>query len=155
MNIIFTLVIILFGLIQSNVFDPDGYYFPVNKTIISGFQFEYFNINTVEYSKNGKHDYEHSKILKPEIDVSLLHQPKRFSATNILVSKDTLVFEIELSKDKTMIFNGKFIDKRGEYWNQNDIKAKQTIIVSGVFNVVQQNKIIESKKVKFTYWEGD
>jgi len=155
MRIIFTLIISLFGLIQSNVFDPDGYYFPASKTVLSGVQIEYFNIHSLEYYNNGKLDYEHPKIIKPEIVILILPKSKRLSASNILVNVDTLAFEIELSKDKILVFNGKFIDKRGQFWNQNDITPQQTVIVSGVFSVVQQSKFIESKKVKFTYWEGD
>jgi hypothetical protein len=155
MKIVLILAVITIGIAQPKYFDPDGYYFPVSNGEIGDLIIESFNISSLEYYVDGKLNYNNPKILKPEIHVLFSGDSTVTFAKNILLNKDTLSFDVELSGGKILFFNGIFKDKRGQYWNQNDIIPQQTILVSCVLRLVLKNNLIASRKMDFTYWEGD
>jgi hypothetical protein len=140
---------------QPKYFDPDGYYFPSKSTKIAGYQLELFNVHTLDYYNNGELNYDNPKFIKPEIIVSFLRTSKRFQAKDILISRDTISFKVDLPNKKVLALNGIFLDHRGQFWNQSDIKSQETPILSCIVFIYNNGKLTETKKIMFTYWEGD
>ncbi len=141
--------------IQQKYFDPDGYYFPETEFSIGGIKIDNIELRTLDYYQNGKLNYDNPKFVKPEIIISLIDSKKRIKPIDIVVNKDTLFFHIKLLENKVLEFSGNFIDKRGQFWNQNDVKPEKTIVMKGKFKLFVNGKINDKKEVKFTYWEGD
>ena len=155
MKLIQLLTIISIGIAQPKYFDPDGYYYPSKVDDVGGLIIESFNISSLEYYVNGKLDYNNPKIVKPEVLILFVGDSTVTFAKNIILNKDTLSFEVDIPGEKRILFNGVFLDKRGQYWDQKDIVPQQTILVTGSVKLIQQGKVVVSKKMEFTYWEGD
>jgi len=50
---------------------------------------------------------------------------------------------------------GRFIDRRGQFWSRNDIVSQKTIVAVAIVKVTRDGKDQISRRVSFTYWEGD
>jgi hypothetical protein len=150
--IIFILINFISLKAQTKYFDPDGYYFPVSKLVLGGINIEWLEINTLDINKNSNGEYP--KLLKPEINIRPVGTRKWLKTIDIIIDKDTLFFRYVISKNKLIEFSGTFIDKRGQYWNQNDIK-QNTVIMHGIFKLIENGNIQDTKDCKFTYDEGD
>jgi hypothetical protein len=151
-------LLILFASIsfaQPKYFDPNGYYSPSKSLKIAGAQLEWFEVNTLDYFGNGELNYDNPKFKEPEILVSFSNLRGLYSAKNIIITRDTIAFTVELPSGMIMTFNGNFLDRRGQFWDQKDIIPQKTPVLACIISVNDNDKLKESKKVKFTYSEGD
>jgi len=140
---------------QQLFFDPDGYYFPLEKDC----PIEQIHISTLDYYYDGDLHYDKPKFKTPEVAVHL-KQPDKYGnfmreCKKALVAPDKLHLECGAESQVTLTVDGAFLDRRGQYWNQPDVKAQETVVLSALITQNWQGRTLYSRNVRFTYWEGD
>ncbi len=122
-------------------FEADGYYFPSEQD-----------------SKAGS-PIEHVQIMLPEVSVLLKKSDSTYHISleckNPIVTPDRLHLECGAESQITLTIDGAFIDKRGNFWDQRDIEALKTVVLSARVKQLANGKEIYSRDERFTFWEGD
>jgi hypothetical protein len=138
-------------------FDPDGYYFPEEKN--KSCPIEQIHISTLDYYYDGDLHYDKPKFKKPEVEIQLKQPDKSgqflLECKNAIVGPDKLHLECGAESQITLTVDGAFLDRRGQYWNRSDVKAQETVVLSALIAQTWQGRILYSRDVRFTYWEGD
>jgi len=143
---------------QDRFFDAGGYYSPTDGLFsMRGLKLRYISLRNVDYYDGGKATHENPKILSPEVIVAYTYIAKDsiIQVTNrVTVNRDTVVFSFVDPEVGTISFRGGFLDKRGQFWNQNDI-AESTIVLAGLFRIQWNDSTVTSRRFSFTYFSGD
>lgn len=141
---------------KPHLFDPDGYYVPTENDISC--PVEHIHISTHEYIYDG-HLHHDPKLKTPEVAVRLKRGDKignfTFECKKAFVSPDNLHLECGAESETKLTVDGAFHDKRGQYWNQSDIKSRETVVLSAQIKQSWQGRTLYSGNVRFTYWDGD
>ena len=143
---------------EGTIFDPDGYYFPIKKVYIQGLRIQRLDVSTLEYYYDGK-EVHYDKIIPhpPKIYVMLTDKNDDgvipFSCDEITIKPDKVFFKCKETLIGDIIFEGYFIDKRGQYWNY--ISDMQTPVLKTTITIKNDNKITHRDEYTFGYWEGD
>ncbi len=140
---------------QQPFFDPDGYYFPSEKSC----PIEQIHISTLDYYYDGDLHYDKPKFKTPEVAIHLRQPDKSgnflLECKKAIVAPEKLHLECGAESQVTLTVKGAFLDRRGQYWNQSDVKAQETVVLSAQITQTWQGRTLYSRDVRFTYWEGD
>ena len=132
-------------------FDPNGYYFPDTSPRIGNFEIQSF----------GLHDFasppENANRPGASVQVKKVtaSQPMTYFTNSATATVDTVFFECTVKGLGTVRFDGVFLDKKGSFWNREDIDPNTTIVLVGRLKVIQGRHEVYSKLRKFTYFGGD
>lgn len=122
-------------------FEADGYYFPSEQD-----------------SKAGS-PIEHIRVMLPEVEVQLKQLDSShhmiLECKNPIVTPDRLHLECGAESQITLTIDGAFIDKRGNFWDQRDVEALKTVVLSARVKQLSKGRAIYSRDERFTFWEGD
>jgi hypothetical protein len=135
---------------ESNNFDGNGYYFPTSKIPeIKSANLQYIQLLTPTAGSTSTKDqsvkvfatYQNRQATKKITyeckNVSLLHGKLSMICTSPL--KNNLSIE------------GSFIDTKGQFWNREDIKPKETVVLHATITLSKS----KTRPIDFTYWEGE
>jgi hypothetical protein len=141
---------------EDNVFDPDGYYYPLELFDIRGMWIERLDVTAIGHDDD-ENKIDRTRSGSPEIFVILTRrnnvgdmpfrcvdaivEPDRFHA----VCEDTLIGDI--------MFDGEFIDKSGRFWDH--ISDSKTPVLKATVTVTAYGGVIHEREYIFGYWEGD
>jgi hypothetical protein len=139
-------------------FDPDGYYSPIEQICGEGWCIEWLGLDTLEYYYDGSFHYDAPRSHPP---VGYLYLRNEISGEeqyeqieSAAVTRDGVVLAGKSTRIGVFKFSGKFLDKRGQYWNQQDID-RETPVLEGTFQMAENGKKHRAFTRRFTYWEGD
>jgi len=136
-------------------FDPDGYYFPAQETLIGSYHLEWFELSTLDHSG----DYEKPRLLTPTARVHFKNRKNDqllfHDCPQPVITANRLHLQCPAIPLGILTIEGVFLDKGGQYWNRSDIKPMETVVLNARVIVKKNGKLVYSKDHTFTYWEGD
>lgn len=144
---------------EPSFFDPDGYYFPAPDLVVSGYKIAWVSLTTLEYYFEGELHYGNPRFLPPSAHLVLTRvvdqSQSSYNCPQPIIRRDLLAVVCQSTPIGVVSIRGTFVDKRGQFWNRNDIIAQKTIVADAAVTIAQDGNGQESRRVFFTYWEGD
>ncbi len=144
---------------NSEVFNPDGYYFPKVKILVDGYVLEFFELETLDYYYDGALHYERPRLKTPEARVRLIKGKggkfSDFRFTESVITRERLFLRSEATPIGIITIEGGFLDKQGHFWERPEIKRFETSVAQAVVTVVKAGKSVYTRQHDFTFWEGD
>ena len=139
-----------------NVFDPDGYYYPMELFDIKGMWIERLEVSTI-----GQDDEDNtSDGARPgsfKIFVMLtrrnINSDITFRCVDATVEPDRFHAVCENTLLGDITFDGEFIDKRGHDWEH--ASNSDTPVLQAIVTVNSHGEVIHERDYLFGYWEGD
>jgi hypothetical protein len=143
---------------KKTVFNPDGYYYPVDslgskvgqnyyKLQLGKYKLEYLEIALFEIAGS---DYHPVKLTKSKSRVLLHFEDFNIKTNDYLVSHDTVIIMIKDRRIGKVKFEGKFLTSKGPL-DDESVEVTKTIVM--------KCKVTENQKppfnVSFVFWEGD
>ena len=129
---------------DSGFFDATGYYRPHDALTLSGHYFSSIDINSIEPYYEVHIEFEASGNAR-----------SRHECPRPLITRDTLDIRCPRTPIGTLRVAGTFRDKRGQFWNRDDVRPNETIILVARVTVESGGRVRSSQVVQFTYWAGD
>lgn len=144
---------------QSDFFDPDGYYFPSWKMVaLNGNKLKYINLHTIEYYYDETLHYKKPRFVKPEANLTFMRLKDEklltYKCRKAIITRDRVQIQCP-TPIGNVIIHGNFLDKRGQFWDRDDIKPKETILIDATIAIENGTKAKRSYPISFTYWSGD
>lgn len=142
------------------LFDPNGYYFPVREGfVVGGWKIEWFDIQALEYYYDDVLHYDRPRPISPVVRLTITRQKdqKKFSykCPNPVVSQEVLTIVCSKTSIGTVSIQGSFIDKRGQFWDRKEIIPYKTVVLNATITVEDKLGQRIFRQIPFTYWEGD
>ena len=142
------------------LFDPNGYYFPDGTDIVvGGWKIEWINIQALENHYDNEFHYDSPRSIPPVVRLTITRQKdqKKFSykCPNPVVSPEVLTVSCPKTAIGAISIQGKFLDKRGQFWNRNEILPYKTVVLNATITVENKSGHRFFRQLPFTYWEGD
>ena len=122
---------------DSGFFDATGYYLPHDVLTISGHYFSHIAVNTLEPN------YE------VEIEFERGDARATYECPKPLITRDTLDIRCPRTPVGTLRVAGTFIDKRGQFWNRDDLRANPTVVLVAEVRVESRGRVTSSQVVRF------
>ena len=144
-------------LADSDFFDPDGYYKPEYGLTLSGYYWAFFDLHTLDYYYDGRVHYDDPRFVPPTARVSFEANNSRslHECAEVHVNRDTLDIRCPDTPVGVLRIAGKFLDKRGQFWNRADLHSGENVLLVARVTVTKGGRTILSQSVRFTYLEGD
>ena len=146
-----TCILALLMTLQSQGFDPDGYYFPQPEVKIGKCEIQSFGLDIVyspSHSNAPPSASLHIKSIGRE-NLSVVF------TTNVVVTVDTLVLKFETKQLGVVRISGTFLDKRGSFADRSDVDDEKTIVLRARVVVEDKGREVYSGIHQFTYFAGD
>ena len=144
---------------DAGFFDPDGFYFPMPSLAYGGYEFRWFELATLEYYYGGALHYDRPRFLPPHAQLILAPLGADSTAAPMcpapLITRDTVDVRCPATPIGSVRIAGHFVDQRGQYWNRGDVQPQQTVIIVARVTVEADGRLVLSRQVSFTYWQGD
>lgn len=141
---------------DTTVFDPEGNYFPVETLSVGNYRLFSFALKTLEYSFGFQSD---SAVYAPGAFLELSSPDDEDGgggvADSVLFSPDTLDLLFRETEIGRVRISGTFLDKRGNFGNWPEIDPEATPVLRARVTVTSKGRTVYSRRMKFTYWEGD
>jgi hypothetical protein len=123
---------------DSTFFDPNGYYFPTTLVSAGALRLRFIEVPALRLS--------FSDTTAPNDEI--------MGFCSGSVERDTVSLNCRDTPIGHVTIQGTFMDKRGSFWNQRDVRPQQTVVLRAVVIVFGPNGPV-SRPVLFTYWQGD
>ena len=140
-----------------NFFDAGGYYIPEQEISVAGYRIDWISLETVSYY-NETLNYEQPKAVWPRAELLLTkakNESKRiYRFRNPTIKRKGVTLKSAATPLGTVVINGHFLDTRGMFWNQADIRAGETPVFEGTVVIVRNGNQIFSTPMRFVYYEG-
>ena len=143
---------------EPDFFDPGGYYFPTTNVTLSGYKIEWIGLHTLEYYYEGALHYQTPRFTEPSARLMLTRLADKSLSThdcsNPTITRDSLAVICSSTPMGVVSVRGTFVDKRGQFWNRNDIVAEKAIVAVATVTVSRAGNDQRSLRISFTYSGG-
>lgn len=142
------------------LFDPNGYYFPMGANLIfGGWKIEWMDIQSVEYYYDNELHYGRPRAVLPVVRLTLTRQKDQkrvaYKCPEPVISQEILSVVCPATPIGSVSIRGGFSDKRGQFWNRNEIIPYKTVVLNATVTIKNRQGTRFSRQLRFTYWEGD
>ncbi len=143
---------------DSVVFDANGYYLPAEEVTIKGYKLEWFELHTLDYyDEESRHEKPRS--VPPEAWLRLVESSTdsfhSYPCIHPFINRDTIDLYCPTTPLGPVRIRGSFVDRRGQFWNKEDVSDSEKVVVTARVFVEEQGKEILIGEIKFTYSGGD
>jgi hypothetical protein len=129
---------------DSGFFDATGFYVPHPVLTPRGHYFSFIDIKSIEPNYEVRVEFEEGGNVRSRHDC-----PKP------LITRDTLDIRCPGTPLGVLRVAGTFLDKRGRFWNRNDVVDNETIVLVARVTVESRGRVTFSEVVQFAYSGGD
>jgi hypothetical protein len=149
---------------SGDVFDPDGYYSPVDTLAIDGRELEWIELHTVDYYYGGELHYDRPHLLQPPVVTISISNPDRekepdsekerpHPCTASRITPDSLSVRCAATSMGDVNIEGHFLGGREMYFNKF---AEMTIeLLEARVIISRSGKIVHDAVHRFTFYAGD
>jgi hypothetical protein len=139
---------------EPSFFDPAGYDFPDTAIVVAGYKIEWSGLRTLDYYYEGLLHYDRPRFVPPSARLTLTRVSDHDECDQPVVTRDVLTVVCRTTSIGLVLIRGTFVDKRGQFWNRTDVTPR-TIVATATVTVVLDGEERLSRRVKFTYSQGD
>ena len=129
---------------DSEFFDVSGYYHPLYGLTLRGYYLNAVGIQGMEPRYGAHIELETGGNVR---SVTACAEP--------LITRDTVDISCPETPVGELHLAGRFVDKRGKFWNRDDVKPDETVVLVARVTVTARRKVVFSQAIKFTYFAGD
>ena len=143
---------------ETGIFDPDGYYFPRYGLTIAQHFISWLEIGTIEYYYDGSLHYDNPRMVPATARLGLEtgnEMRSRHDCPGPMITRDTINIVCADTPIGEVRVQGRFLDRRGQFWNRADVHPRETVVVVAVVTVLAGGRETFRSEVEWTYWEGD
>jgi hypothetical protein len=140
---------------DTTFFDVEGYYFPSEALDLAGYHFDSFSFENLDFRFGLGPD---SAVYSPHALLVLTRTEQDtagYEADSVVLSPDSLHLVFRNTPIGEIRVAGSFLDKRGRFASDPDIDPGKTPVLQARVSVISRGRAIDSRRVVFTYWEGD
>ena len=141
---------------DSTLFDVEGYYFP-KETLEWNDGFGLFSFSVMQFDFSSQDEQGRTKYVEEATLALTKKHPDTvvYEAQTVLLSPDTLDLVFRNTPIGEVRIAGVFLDKSGRLAANPHLVPGETPAVRAQVTVTKGGRVVDSRRVVFTYWEGD
>jgi len=144
---------------DTTLFNVEGYYFPLQPVEIAGYRLDSFELLQFDYSTRDSQDnvtyVEKASLELPRAKQDMTAFEDDYEAQSVVLSPDTLELVFGNTPIGSVRIAGAFLDRRGRFAWDPHLDPGKTAVLRALLTVTSGGRTVASRRVVFTYWEGD